>query len=52
MAAGAQYYLWPGNQSLEGPDDEPLSARLVCNWATGEADVAEFLGVLKGATVS
>ena len=34
QAAGAQYYLWPFDQSLDGPDDEPLSARLVCNWAT------------------
>ena len=51
-AAGAEYYLWPGSQSLDGPGDEPLAARLVCNWATGEADVAGFLGVLTGATVS
>ena len=34
------------SQSLDGPDDEPLSARLVCNWATTEAEVAAFLGVL------
>ena len=51
-AAGAEYYLWPGSQSLDGPGEEPLAARLVCNWATGEADVAGFLGVLTGATVS
>ncbi|WP_424933268.1 threonine aldolase family protein [Amaricoccus macauensis] len=44
--AGAQYYLWPGNQSLEGPDDEPLSARLVCSWSTRQGDVAAFLAVL------
>jgi len=49
MAAGAHYYLWPANQSLEGPDDEPLSARLVCNWATTPAEVAQLLAVLKGA---
>ena len=48
MAAGAHYYLWPANQSLEGPDEEPLSARLVCNWATTPAEVAQFLGVLAG----
>ena len=47
-AAGAQYYLWPGNQSLEGPDDEPVSARLVCNWSTTEAEVAALVGVLEG----
>jgi threonine aldolase len=50
-AAGAQYYLWPGHQTLEGPDDEPLSARLVCNWSTTEAEVEGFLNVLRtGAT--
>ena len=48
-AAGAQYYLWPGNQSPEGPEEEMLSARLVCSWSTTEAEVAEFLGVLRGA---
>lgn len=46
-AAGAQYYLWPGHQSLDGPDDEPLSARLVCNWSTTEAEVEGFLNVLR-----
>lgn len=45
-AAGARYYLWPGDQSLDGPDDEPLSARLVCNWSTTEADVEAFLQTL------
>ena len=45
-AAGAQYYLWPGHQSLDGPDDEPLSARLVCNWSTTEGDVEAFLQAL------
>ena len=48
QAAGAHYYLWPGDQSLEGPEEEPLSARLVCNWATTPAEVAQFLGVLGG----
>jgi threonine aldolase len=48
QAAGAHYYLWPPDQSLEGAPDEPLSARLVCNWATTPAEVAQFLGVLRG----
>ena len=52
MAAGAQYYLWPASQSLEGPDEEPLSARLVCNWATTPAEVAQFLGVLRDETAA
>jgi threonine aldolase len=49
--AGAQYYLWPGNQSLDGPKDEALSARLVCSWSTTEAEVATFLAVLSGQKV-
>ncbi|MEM8570357.1 MAG: low specificity L-threonine aldolase [Pseudomonadota bacterium] len=45
-AAGAEYYLWPGNQSLDGPGDEPLSARLVCSWSTEAEEVSAFLSVL------
>ena len=48
QAAGAHYYLWPASQSLEGPAEEPLSARLVCNWATTPAEVAQLLGLLGG----
>lgn len=52
QGAGAQYYLWsfddPAGQTLEGPDDEPVSARLVCNWATTEAEVDRFLAILEG----
>jgi threonine aldolase len=48
QAAGAQYYLWPFDQSLEGPDDELLTCRLVCNWATTEADVDAFLAAARG----
>lgn len=46
QAAGAQYYFWPFNQSLEGPDDAPLSCRLVCSWSTTEAEVDRFLTFL------
>lgn len=46
--AGAQYYLWPGTQSLEGPGAEPLSARLVCSWCTTDAEVDRFLALLGG----
>ncbi|SMX31657.1 threonine aldolase family protein [Actibacterium lipolyticum] len=46
--AGAVYYLWPMNQSLEGPDEEPLSARLVCSWCTSSADVEKFLELIRG----
>ncbi len=46
QAAGGQYYFWPFNQSLDGPGDEKLSARLVCSWCTTEEDVDGFLNCL------
>lgn len=45
--AGAQYYLWPFDQSLEGDDDAPLSARFVCSWATTEEEVDDLLDILR-----
>jgi threonine aldolase len=47
--AGALYYLWPGDQSLEGPGEEMLRCRLVCSWATTDGDVDRFLAALRGA---
>lgn len=47
MAAGGHYYLWPFDQTLEGPDDAPVSARFVCSWSTTEEDVDRFLNLLK-----
>ncbi len=41
------YYFWPFNQSLDGPDDEVLSARLVCSWSTTDEDVDRFLDLLR-----
>lgn len=46
MEAGAKYYFWPFDQSLEGPDEEMLSARLVCSWCTTQADVDAFLALI------
>ena len=46
QAAGAAYYLWPFGQSLDGADDTALTARLVCNWATEEADIDRFLELI------
>ena len=46
--AGAHYYLWPFSQSLDGPEDEIVTCRLVCSWSTTEADVDAFLAALKG----
>ena len=47
-AAGAAYYFWPFDQSLEGADDEALRARLVCSWCTTNADVDHFLALVHG----
>ncbi len=43
FAKGADYYLWPPNQSLEGNPSEPLKARLVCNWSTTNEEIDSFL---------
>lgn len=40
-AAGARYYLWDG--PLEGPRDEMIAARLVCDWSIGAEGVDAFL---------
>lgn len=45
--AGAKYYFWPFDQSLDGPGDEMLSARLVCSWSTTNADVDQFLALIQ-----
>ncbi|MEL6584647.1 MAG: beta-eliminating lyase-related protein [Pseudomonadota bacterium] len=47
QAKGAQYYLWPHSETMDGDDDTPISARLVCNWATTEDDVDQFLEAIK-----
>jgi len=47
-AAGAGYYLWPGHQSLDGADDEPISARLMCSWSTTAEDVDQLLSIIRG----
>jgi threonine aldolase len=45
--AGAYYYFWPFDQTLDGPDDEILSARFVCSWSTKSDDIDTFIGHLK-----
>ena len=49
-AAGAEYYLWEagGEAALEGPEDRPVAARLVCDWSTTEAEVDRFLALVAG----
>lgn len=45
-AAGAQYYLWPDHATLDGPQDDPVAARLVTSWSTTEDHVDSFLKAL------
>ncbi len=56
MEAGAQYYLWsfaaPQAQTLDGPDAAAVGARLVCGWATGEAEIDRFLGLIAAEKVA
>lgn len=47
FSKGANYYLWPFNQSLEGDGAKPLSARLVCNWATSDEEIEQFLSAVR-----
>ena len=44
--AGAKYYHWPFDQSMDGPAEETISARLVCNWATTDAEIDQFLALI------
>ncbi|MGE4612437.1 MAG: low specificity L-threonine aldolase [Paracoccaceae bacterium] len=44
--SGAHYYLWPTEEPLEGDNDEIMTARLVCNWATTNEDVNKFLSLI------
>ncbi|MDE0113100.1 MAG: beta-eliminating lyase-related protein [Albidovulum sp.] len=47
--AGAKYYLWPFSQCFEGDGEEPLSARLVCNWSTEDEEIDRFAELLNGS---
>lgn len=48
-ASGASYHLWPPTQSLKGKGNEIREARLVCNWATTEDEVSDFLRCISEA---
>lgn len=43
----AQYYLWSGSLD-SGPDEEPLTARLVTDWSATTASVDRFLDLVRG----
>lgn len=49
QAEGAAYYFWPDmNASLDGPDEETISARLVCSWCTTDEEIDRFLELVAG----
>ena len=43
IKAGAVYYPWPAVWPESGPDDQPLSARMVCSWCTSDTEVDALL---------
>lgn len=45
IAAGAVYYVWDGDPDTGDPD-EPLTARLVCDWSMTDDTVDRFLALL------
>lgn len=49
MAAGARYYLFPGDTPLEGPDDTPVRCRLVCDWSKTADEIDRLAAAWAGA---
>ncbi|RYH03808.1 low specificity L-threonine aldolase [Salipiger sp. IMCC34102] len=47
LDGGALYYVMGGDPH-DGPDDEMLTGRLVCDWSCEDAAVDELLGLLRG----
>jgi threonine aldolase len=46
MEAGAKYYFWGSEGTLDGPDDGLESARLVCSWCTTDDEIDQFLQLI------
>jgi len=44
--AGVRHYPTPPGPWTEGPEDEPLLSRMVCNWATREEEIDAVLAAL------
>ena len=42
--AGAHYHLWDG--TLDGPDEDMLTARFVCDWSLADEDLERFVTLL------
>ncbi|TPE47375.1 threonine aldolase family protein [Amaricoccus solimangrovi] len=45
-AKGARFYLWDPRDTLDGPDEDPVAARFVCDWSKTGAEVAALLAAL------
>ncbi len=48
QGAGAAYYIMSPDAALEGPDDTPQLARFVTSWNTIDAEVDQFLSLIRG----
>jgi threonine aldolase len=48
FAAGAHYYLFPGDALDAGPEDDPVRCRIVCDWSKGTEDVETLLDAWAG----
>jgi len=48
MGAGAKYYLYPSDASLDGPDDEMIRCRMVCDWNKSGAEIDQLISLLRG----
>jgi len=48
FAAGAQYYLFPGDGLDAGPEDAALRCRIVCDWSKTSEDVERLLAAWVG----
>jgi len=46
--AGAQYYLFPFDASLDGADDELIRCRMVCDWSKPRSEIDQLIGLLRG----
>ncbi|EPX80696.1 threonine aldolase family protein [Litoreibacter arenae] len=48
MDAGAQYYLFPSDAPLDGPDGELIRCRMVCDWSKSAAEIDQLTALLRG----
>lgn len=48
LAAGAQYYFFPSDASMDGPDAELIRCRMVCDWSKTDAEIDKLLDTLRG----